>query len=410
MKSEIPLQPRHLACFLLLMGMVAACEDGSHPLAEDPSQEVYMTGAPAHSPVKKPLAVMSRNLYHGGDIGPVLQVGFQDLELLASTAADVWSEVLNNDFPERAAALVDEIQDAMPDIVGIQELARFEVFALDPSSGTFGSVSDIDFKTIMEDELQNRGLPYSFLAVQGNTVVKVPVAGFHLGGSFVPSQLVQLEIRDAVLVRDGLTVTSHSMGNYRWTVPLGIDPFGNPIEMKRGWIRVDAEVDGIPHHFVTTHMEIQAFREIQVKQAEELLKEIAADLDGVTILMGDFNSDASVHEGAPSWTPTYLDVIDAGFTDLWALQNPGRSSPGLTCCNASDLRNPTPSYDERIDFIFLKAEGLKGAKGRLPGAATVELVGADPNLKTEPSGMWPSDHAGLVAKLWWAPGQWGKSD
>ncbi len=39
---------------------------------------------------------------------------------------------------------------------------------------------------------------------------------------------------------------------------------------------------------------------------------------------------------------------------------------------------------------------------------SVEIIGDDPNLKTEPSGLWPSDHAGLVADFWMAPGQFKK--
>ncbi len=233
----------------------------------------------------------------------------------------------------------------------------------------------------------------------------VPVEGFELGDRFIPTQLVQLAVRDGVLVRQGLHVEEVTQGNYAAVVPLGMDPFGNPIQMKRGWIRVDAQVDGVPHHFVNTHMEIQSFSPFQVMQTQELLNEIVAGLDGVTILMGDFNSDAAAGEGAMTWTPSYGEIIASGFLDSWAMVNPGRASQGLTCCQASDLRNPLPDFDQRIDFIFLRAAGLKGPQGHFPGAMTVEIIGDDAGRKTTPNGLWPSDHAGLVANLWWAPGQ-----
>ncbi|MFH1762726.1 MAG: hypothetical protein ABIF09_00915 [Gemmatimonadota bacterium] len=41
----------------------------------------------------------------------------------------------------------------------------------------------------------------------------------------------------------------------------------------------------------------------------------------------------------------------------------------------------------------------------MPGAMTVEIIGDDAGKKTIPNGLWPSDHASLVANLWGAPGQ-----
>ena len=236
---------------------------------------------------------MSRNVYFGGGIRPVLAAGFGDLEKLASAAAGVWAEVQVNNFRERVVALVDEIEAARPEVIGLQELARFLTLQLNQTDGSLGITGVVDFQTILERELRARSLPYSFVAVQENTKVEVPVAVADYGTGFVPTQLVQLTIRDAVLVRRGLNVRGVSQGNYQAVMYLGPDPFGNPIEMKRGWIKVDAEVNGMPHHFVSTHLEMQAFSPIQVLQTQELLTEIVADLSGVTVLMGDFNSDAA---------------------------------------------------------------------------------------------------------------------
>jgi len=389
----------------LLLALLAGCDESSHPLAEDPPDDLQVAFAPFHSPVKDPVTVMSRNLYHGGDIGPVLAVGFSDLALLTETAAAVWSEIQANDFNERVVALVDEIEEAMPDIIGLQELALFDVSALNFGTMEYDDVHSVDFQKILEEELESRGLPYSFIAVQENTVVKVPVSGFPTPDRYVPTELVQLTLRDGVLVRSGMQIDGVSQGNYQASKVVGIGPGDVPIEMFRGWIRVDATIGSVPHHFVNTHMEIQAFSDVQADQTEELLAEIAADLDGVTVLMGDFNSDAAASEGDRSWTPTYGQIRAAGFSDAWAMANPGKSSAGLTCCNDSDLRNTKLGLNERIDFIFLRAPGLKGPQGHFPGAMAVEIIGDDAHGKTTPSGLWPSDHAGLVANLWWAPGQ-----
>jgi endonuclease/exonuclease/phosphatase family metal-dependent hydrolase len=390
---------------ILALGLLAGCDDGSQPLNPELQDDLQVTAKPFNSPVKDPVTVMTRNVYHGGDIGPVLAVGFSDLEVLTQAAAGVWAEVQANDYHERAVSLVDEIEAGRPDIAGLQELARFITFGLDMSEGVYGVTGVIDFEAILQEELDARGLPYSVLTVQDNTVVRVPVAGFDAGGQFIPTELVQLEVRDGILVRNDLDVRQVTQGNYDAVQVLGIDPFGAPIEMKRGWIRVDADIDGVPHHFITTHMEIQPFSSVQLLQTEELLTEIVDGLDGVTVLMGDFNSNAAGSLGDPTWTPTYQEILFAGFQDAWSMANPGYASEGLTCCHDSDLRNSVPDFDQRIDFIFIRTNALKGPKGRFPGAMNVEIIGNDPFMKTTPTGLWPSDHAGLVADFWMAPGQ-----
>ena len=349
---------------------------------------------------QKALTVMSRNIYLGGVIAPVLAVGFSDLKALAPVAGRVWEEVQANDFRERVVILVDEIEAARPDIIGLQEMARFLTLELKRPEGSLEVTGVLDFQEILEEELKVRKLPYSFVAAQNNTSVAVPVEGIDLDGGFIPTRLVQLTIRDAAVVRNGLDVQAVSQGHYQAVMNLGVDAIGNPIELKRGWIRVDTTVRGVPYHFVSTHLEIQPFSRIQEQQAQELLTEIVADLGGVTVLMGDFNSNADGSFGDPSWTTTYGEITAAGFDDAWALANSGETSGGLTCCHESDLKNPDPTFDQRIDFVFLRASNLKGQGTRIfPGLVDVEIVGADPSIRTTPSGLWPSDHAGLVVYL-----------
>ena len=71
--------------------------------------------------------------------------------------------------------------------------------------------------------------------------------------------------------------------------------------------------------------------------------------------------------------------------DLWA--GPG---PGYTCCQAEDLTNPVSQLYERIDIVFTRNIAL--AAGRSI------LIGDSPAERT-PSGLWPSDHAGVVTRL-----------
>ena len=72
-----------------------------------------------------------------------------------------------------------------------------------------------------------------------------------------------------------------------------------------------------------------------------------------------------------------------GFADAWT------EPDGLTCCHAVDLHNPDPTLTKRVDLVLIK--GAFETK-------KIAIVGERPNDRTH-EGLWPSDHAGLVAKL-----------
>jgi hypothetical protein len=65
------------------------------------------------------VTVMTRNLYLGTDLNPILTAPSLPALLVAVGAG--WAQVQANDFPARARALADEIADSRPDLVGLQE-------------------------------------------------------------------------------------------------------------------------------------------------------------------------------------------------------------------------------------------------------------------------------------------------
>lgn len=73
--------------------------------------------------------------------------------------------------------------------------------------------------------------------------------------------------------------------------------------------------------------------------------------------------------------------------DAWADLHPDRHGP--TCCQRADLRNESSALVRRIDLIFHRGpiEPLSARR-----------LGADPESRTA-SGLWPSDHAGVSARL-----------
>jgi len=197
-----------------------------------------------------------------------------------------------------------------------------------------------------------------------------------------------------VLRRNDVVLSSVASGNFTAGHVLG------PLSLRRGWIRVTTDVEGTPHHLIATHLESQLLAPIQALQAGELLNVVAGGLGGVTILAGDFNSDAA-NPGAPSWTPTYDALVASGFTDAWLASGQAAGDPGFTCCQDPDLSNGSSMLDERIDFVLVRDARAHGERS---GSIRVEIVGEEQADRVPGSGLWPADHAGLVAGLRLAPG------
>jgi endonuclease/exonuclease/phosphatase family metal-dependent hydrolase len=162
---------------------------------------------------------------------------------------------------------------------------------------------------------------------------------------------------------------------------------GQSIDVKRGWTSVDVSAKGTKFRFVNTHLE--SFHPIiRQMQAGELVAPTGpvGSAPGKAVLVGDMNSDPN--QAFPN-NLAYNTLIAAGLADTWTAANPG--DPGLTCCFDELLDNPSPVgvFDQRIDDVL-----TKGAIG----VSRSRIVGLNPFNKT-PSGLWPSDHAGVVATL-----------
>jgi endonuclease/exonuclease/phosphatase family metal-dependent hydrolase len=93
------------------------------------------------------------------------------------------------------------------------------------------------------------------------------------------------------------------------------------------------------------------------------------------VLVGDMNSGPGSDVGA------YDILTGGGLADV--------GGTGLTCCHANDLRNPDATLTKRIDLVFARG-------GFRPVSA--EVVGNEPADRIA-GGLWPSDHAGVVATL-----------
>ena len=144
---------------------------------------------------------------------------------------------------------------------------------------------------------------------------------------------------------------------------------------------IDAVVRGKSFRFVSTHLDgdcLPFAPAVQNAQAAEVLAGPAAT-DLPVIYVGDLNSPA------PTGT-AYNNALAAGFVDAWSHAGVGA---GLTCCQEDDMFNPVSTLSSRIDFVLFRGNFT---------VRKIEVVGEELSNRT-PSGLWPADHAGVVATL-----------
>jgi len=363
--------------FLVTLGaaMLAACSDRPDPLALEPS----FGALPAAG--ARGVTVLTRNIYIGTNVDPIIEA--QTPEEFAAAAATAWGILQLTHFPARAEALADEIAATNPHLVGLQEVALYRISDLaDPNPP---STVAFDFLQLLSDALAARGLSYSVVSEVPGTDLAVP--------DVVDGLNVRFTDRDMILARDDVPTWNPQGANFGARIPLTV--LGQPAGfLVRSWVSVMASAAGNSFRFVSTHLEVQAGEPIQVLQAQELLATLAAGADPI-VLVGDFNSAAD-----GSQTPTYGMITSGGYVDSWSQRYP--RDAGYTCCQSVTLMNPAPSLDQRLDIVFTR--GLSGVTGRVVGGLHADIVGDEPSDRTS-SGLWPSDHAGVVVTLTVPPAQ-----
>lgn len=347
----------------------------------------------------KPIEVMTRNLYLGGDITRPLTAtqGLppeQQAQAFVAANTELRAIVDLTSFPLRSVQLAREIAREKPDLVGLQEVALWRHGPLDGSPAT---VVDYDFLQILLDDLAALGARYEVVHVQTES----DVAGPALRDGVL--QNVRLTMRDVVLKRatGSIKVLDAFGANYAARIDLSIA--GQAVSFIRGYNVVDVRAGAKRFRFINTHLESQ-LSDVAFAQAAELLAGPAAPRDRTVVLVCDCNSDpldASVKPGEThAHRDPYLLLTGAGgFTDAWLAVAPAEA--GFTS-GLSELVNDTPAeaaarFDHRIDLVLVRGAG--GASVRVDRGT---VVGRDPDERTPPTAigrLWPSDHAGVVIRL-----------
>jgi endonuclease/exonuclease/phosphatase family metal-dependent hydrolase len=350
-----------------------------------------------------PLTVMTRNLYLGADIQRPLRAvtGVSDPNLalvkLANANAVTRTIVDQTNFPRRSELLTKEIAANRPDLIALQEVAlwRHGPLELDPAKIAVPNAPtvDYDFLQILLDDLADAGLDYTAVRVQQESDVEAP-AFTGVPPTINNAQDVRLTMRDVVLMRTrpGLTLEDTGSGNY--TDELVVPLAGKGMAFTRGFAWADVKVGAKKVRFINTHLE--AFgSDHALAQAKELLAGPADQHGTTTIIACDCNSDpleSRLSNGVEHRAPYDL-IVDSGFTDQWLHWKP--ASEGSTSGLSERVNDPTPArFDHRIDMIFAHTPS-----GKPLDVTAGQVTGTQPTDRDPVTGLWPSDHGGVVLTL-----------
>jgi endonuclease/exonuclease/phosphatase family metal-dependent hydrolase len=326
---------------------------------------------------KAVLDVMTRNLYLGTDLIRIATAPTRAEFEARATAG--FEQVQATDFPARARLIAKEIRRTRPDVIGLQEAALWRTGPKD-GAATPATEVEFDYVAILLRALRRVGLDYEVAHSTQEADIEGPTSG---------AFDVRLTMRDVVLVDDdrrGLRVTGSGGANYTTRLPL--PTVVGVFTVLRGYAFADLELRGRDFRFVNTHLE--AFADpIRVGQAQELVAPGGPLVGERLIVVGDMNSDPNGAGGSP---PTAWNVLTAaGLLDVWPALYP--DDPGYECCLRTDSLTDPPSpspFDHRIDQIFVRGDVRP---------LNAKIVGTDPAKSRTRSGLWASDHGGVVAKL-----------
>ncbi len=338
---------------------------------------------------QRDLRVMTRNVYIGALLDPIVTAANpQEIPVLV---AQTLGRIAATDFPARAGALAREIVEQRPDVVGLQEITLLRIQAPGDFLGgnpVAASQPLLDYLQLLRHQLAARGAAYHVVALSTNWDVELPMVtptdtGFRLDD-------LRATDYDVILVRADLPpghlcVLRRASGNYATAFQISIGGF--PVAFPRGWCLVDLFVRGRTVRVINTHLE-SVSPLLRSAQAAELVAgpaKVRRDL----VCLGDFNSDPAFP--APE---AYGVMAGAGFSDAWAVAHP--RSPGYTWGQADDLLNPLSTLSERDDYVWFRGEHLSVLSVRLTGDQPADRV---PSLANPQVLLWPSDHAGVSARL-----------
>jgi endonuclease/exonuclease/phosphatase family protein len=331
------------------------------------------------------ITVMTRNVFLGADLSPA--IGAASLADAIDGAGVIYNEMQSTKFAERAKPLAREIKRSKADLVGLQEVALWRKQT--PSdlggppqnpAGKPATQVDQDFLALLKRELKRS---YKVVVVQQEFDAELPVdqdGSDATGGLFGADFDARLTMRDVILVRRGSKVKLGKKRKGHFTTRYEPNVGGFVLPVDRGWASVEAKLGKKKFRFVDTHLEAFGDPTIREAQAKELTKGPLKSKRQV-ILVGDLNSGIARHNEPeqPGDDLAFKALAGFGMKDNGAVQS---------CCYSS-LFDPAATFDHTVDHVLSKP-GLKTTRAFVTGNKASERT---------PSGLWPSDHGGVVSTL-----------
>jgi hypothetical protein len=371
------------------------------------------SGKPAKSG-KPDIIVITQNQYLGADLTPIITA--ESPGEYNQAVLDALYSIAANNIPERAEALAKSIADRDAHLVGLQEVFKFECIETGtmPGACLLFSAAMNDHLQLTMDALLGLGADYYVAGIVENLNL-LPGLPVFLNLDSVPDVLIRVLDRDVILARGDVFTsevtfpcTKPSANGCNYQVVAFATVLGEMINIERGFVGVDAIVNGQDYRFVNTHLEVQSPSPdpdsslIQAFQATQLVTTLSLTTPpGIELLVvGDINSSPvdppflssyglayPPYQQLANGTDLFDFPISFPYTDIWTMR-PGKPR-GFTCCEAADLSNAESMLYERIDVIFSLMP---------PVRVKANVLNNNPEDKT-PSGLWPSDHATVVGRL-----------
>ena len=393
---------------------------------------VFLSAAPALGDDKLrkgQLKMVTYNLYVGASIFRVFDPPVCGVP---QAVREIFDIIQANDFSERAEAIADQIMDADPHVIGLQEVSIIRTQYPGNSLATDGSGIDFlgdfpadprftfkrdaavvqyDYLELLLNALSARGMNYVVVEAASpvNADVEFPAIPFDAACNPLdyPTD-VRLTDRDVMLVRADVAVNFATADNFAFYAPIelptvlptpgGLVPAVYVAEFTRGWGAATLTIKDHNYTVINTHLEVGdktlppdvGLNLVQFVQALEL-GQVQQSMPEPSFIIGDINS--SPFSGWTDPRPAYFVLTqNFGLVDVWNAQDKTPNIPGFTCCQAETLDNETSALDERIDVLLADFGGMTTEKIK------VKVLGDDTGDKTA-SWLWPSDHAGVYGKI-----------
>jgi hypothetical protein len=326
------------------------------------------------------LKVMTYNMYSGAEY-----TGFtsKDYSIFLQAVTNAFLDATANDPAGRAQAIARQMAITKPHLVSLQEAAIWSTGATPESL-----VVEFDYLQLLLDALAAQDMQYTPVASLTHWDVTLPSTTGYVHNHWRVVILARGDLKP-----EDFSLTNVDSGTWMNTLVAPVPALGadcqsqrilpNPscrLPLTRGWVSADVSYRGKQMRFIAAHLDHGA---LQVAQTGELLNGPANTALPV-IVAADMNCDIS-NPGDPSY-PGCVNMLNAGFKDAWPEANP--SEPGFTK-PLFPLNDPNAVMTMRGDYVMVR--------GLFRVHAAV-LVGEEFGDRT-PTGLWPSDHCGVVARL-----------